>query len=163
MRWYINRYSYLIATALAMGGAWALGARVGGIAPAVAVAGVGVGMAAVQRKLRGGPSNVAGWKQLRRAIGGGTPALLFIYSDTCGACLAAQPIADGLEDELGNRADVYRLVVSENVGERARAHYKVEKVPAIILLDRRGTEIYRSEGNLPRKQEILEALKASRK
>ena len=82
MRWLVNRYSYLITTALAMGGAWALGSRMGGLAPTVAVAGVGLGLAAVQWKLRGGPSSVGSWQQAQQAIGRGTPTLLFVYSDT---------------------------------------------------------------------------------
>ena len=80
--WFVTRYSYLIGAALAMGGAWAVGARIGGIMPAVAVAGVGLGMAAIQRKLRGGPSSVTTWEQVQRAIRHGKPTLLFVYSDT---------------------------------------------------------------------------------
>ena len=80
--WFANRYSYLISAALAMGGAWAVGARIGGIVPTLAVAGVGLGMAAIQRKLRGGPSSVTSWQSVQRAIGHGKPALLFVYSDT---------------------------------------------------------------------------------
>jgi hypothetical protein len=77
MRWNLNRYSYLITTALAMGVAWLAGSRFGGPWPAVAVAGAGLGLAMVQRKLRGGASDVQAWD----ALGPG-PLLLFIYSDT---------------------------------------------------------------------------------
>ncbi len=82
MLYRLNKYSYLITAALAMGGAWAAGARLGGLVPTLAMAGVGLGMAAVQRKLRGGQSSVGNWEQINQAIGHGTPALLFIYSDT---------------------------------------------------------------------------------
>ena len=82
MLWFVNKYSYLITAALAMGGAWLAGARVGGLVPTLAVAGVGLGLAAVQRRLRGGRSNVGNWEQIERAIGQGRPALLFAYSDT---------------------------------------------------------------------------------
>ena len=78
----VNRYSYLIATGLAMGGAWLAGSRIGGPAPTLAVVGVGAAMALVQRKLRGGPSTVASWNEALGRLGGGTPTLLFIYSDT---------------------------------------------------------------------------------
>lgn len=81
MHWNINRYSYLIATAAAMAGAWALGARIGGLAPAAAVAGVGLGLAAVQRTPRGGASSVGSWQEVRRTIGRGMPSLLLVYSD----------------------------------------------------------------------------------
>ncbi len=78
----VNRYSYLITAGLAMGGAWLAGSRIGGPAPTLAVAGVGVAMALVQRKLRGGASTVATWDEALGQLGRGTPALLFIYSDT---------------------------------------------------------------------------------
>ena len=78
----VNRYSYLIATGLAMGGAWLAGSRIGGPAPALAVAGVGITMALVQRRLRGGPSTVASWNEALAQLGRGTPVLLFLYSDT---------------------------------------------------------------------------------
>jgi hypothetical protein len=80
--WNLNRYSYLITAALAMGGAWAAGARLGGAAPALGVAGVGIAMALAQRKLRGGASSVASWNDALGQVGRGTPGLLFLYSDT---------------------------------------------------------------------------------
>ena len=79
MRWNLNRYSYLITTALAMGVSWLAGSRFGGPWPAVAVAGAGLGLALVQRKLRGGASDVQAWDALGAGPG---PLLLFIYSDT---------------------------------------------------------------------------------
>ena len=81
-RFTVNRYSYLIATGLAMGGAWVVGSRFGGPAPTLAVAGVGIAMALVQRTLRGGASAVDSWNDVLRQLGHGKPALLFIYSDT---------------------------------------------------------------------------------
>ena len=82
MVWLLNRYSYLITSALVMGAAWLLGARFGGLWPAVAVAGAGLGLALVQRKLRGGSSDVSAWEELDAAPGRRQPLLLFIYSDT---------------------------------------------------------------------------------
>jgi hypothetical protein len=78
----LNRYSFLIASALAMGAAWLVGARFGGLWPSVAVAGTGLGLALVQRKLRGGASDLAAWDQLDAGSGRGEPVLLFLYSDT---------------------------------------------------------------------------------
>ena len=78
----VNRYSYLIATGLTMGGAWLAGSRLGGPAPTLAVAGVGIAMALAQRKLRGGASTVASWNEALGQLGRGTPLLLFLYSDT---------------------------------------------------------------------------------
>lgn len=82
MRAFVNRYSYVIASALAMGAAWLVGARLGGAWPSVAVAGVGLGMALVQRRLRGGASSVLTWDEVSAEVGGGRPVLLFLYSDT---------------------------------------------------------------------------------
>ncbi|MCC6176251.1 MAG: hypothetical protein IT305_13170 [Chloroflexi bacterium] len=79
---FLNRYSYLIASGLAMGGAWLTASRFGGVWPAVAVAGVGAGLALFQRQMRGGPSALASWDELSAAIGRGIPLLLFLYSDT---------------------------------------------------------------------------------
>jgi hypothetical protein len=82
MVWLLNRYSYLITSALVMGAVWLLGARVGGLWPTVAVASAGIGLALVQRKLRGGASDVSAWDDLGTAPGRSQPLLLFLYSDT---------------------------------------------------------------------------------
>ncbi len=65
---------------------------------------------------------------------------------------------DGLERELDGRAEVVRLNVAEVPGQRARERFETEKVPAVILLDGAGKEIYRTEGKLPRRRQILAAL-----
>ena len=82
MVWLLNRYSYLITSALVMGAAWLFGARFGGLWPTVAVAGTGLGMALVQRKLRGGGSAVSALDELNVDPGRRRPLLLFLYSDT---------------------------------------------------------------------------------
>ena len=79
---FVNRYSYLITSALVMGAAWLVGARFGGVWPIVAVAGSGLGLALIQRRLRGGPSDVSTLAELEGADGQRQPRLLFIYSDT---------------------------------------------------------------------------------
>jgi len=82
MLWLLNRYSFLITSALAMGLAWLLGSRFGGVWPTVAVAGAGLGLALVQRKLRGGASDLSAWNDLGAASEPRRPLLLFLYSDT---------------------------------------------------------------------------------
>ena len=64
----------------------------------------------------------------------------------------------GLERDLAGRAEVVRLNLAEEPGQRARERFGTEKVPAIILLDGAGREVYRTEGKLPRRQQIVEAL-----
>jgi hypothetical protein len=78
----LNRYSYLITTALVMGLAWLVGSRFGGPWPSVAVAGTGIGMAVIQRRLRGGASDPAALNALAEGTGTPLPLLLFIYADT---------------------------------------------------------------------------------
>ncbi len=67
-------------------------------------------------------------------------------------------MVDGLERELAGRARVIRLNVADAIGEQARDRYGVEKVPSLLQVDRSGVESYRSEGKLPRKQQVTEAL-----
>ena len=78
----LNRYSFLITSALAMGLAWLVGSRFGGPWPTVAVAGTGLGLALIQRKLRGGASDPAALNDLTDGSGPRLPLLLFIYADT---------------------------------------------------------------------------------
>lgn len=155
---FINRYSYLFTSAVVMGIAWIISARFGGIWPTVAVASTGIGLALVQRTLRGGVSDVASLDAVDQELHKGKPLLLFIYSDSCGACLATRPIVNRLEQELGDRLDVLRLNVAEDVGMQARERFETRMVPAILLLDADGVERYRAEGRLPRRRAILEAL-----
>ena len=81
MRWFLNRYSYLIFSALAIGGATALGSRLGGLAGPATVVGVGATLAVAQARLRG-PSTFQSWSKVQEAVRAGGPSLLFIYSDT---------------------------------------------------------------------------------
>ena len=67
-------------------------------------------------------------------------------------------MVDGLERELAGRATVVRLNVDDQAGAEARARFGTEKVPAIILLDADGAQRYRTEGKLPRRQAILDAI-----
>ena len=67
-------------------------------------------------------------------------------------------MVDGLERELAGRVTVVRLNVADRAGAEAHARFGLKKVPAIILLDRNGAERYRSEGKLPRRAAILDAV-----
>jgi hypothetical protein len=64
----------------------------------------------------------------------------------------------GLERKLGEAVEIIFLNVDDQAGARARQRYAVGKVPAIILLDRGGQEVYRTEGKLPRVPQIREQL-----
>jgi thiol-disulfide isomerase/thioredoxin len=157
---FINRNSYLFTSAVAMLVAWALGSRFGALWSAVAVGGVGVGLALIQRRMRGGASDVASWEGVQEEIGKGRPLLIFLFSDSCGACLATRPIVDNIERDLAGTLDVLRVNVAEAVGQEVRERFGATMVPTIIVLDEHGTERYRTEGRLPRKRAILDALAA---
>ena len=70
-------------------------------------------------------------------------------------------MVDGLERELAGRAAVVRLNVAEPAGAEAQARFQTTKVPAIILVDTDGVERYRTEGKLPRRRAILDAVDRS--
>ncbi|MGE3269171.1 MAG: thioredoxin family protein [Chloroflexota bacterium] len=158
---FINRYSYLFTSAVAMGVAWLIGARFGGLWPAAAVGGVGIGLALIQRKLRGGISDVPTWEGVQAEMQQGQPLLIYLFSDTCGACLATRPIVDSIERDLGQRLDVLRVNVADDVGAEVRERFNIKMVPTVILLDADGVERYRSEARLPRKKAIQDALDAA--
>ena len=65
---------------------------------------------------------------------------------------------DGLERELTDRVQIMRLNVAEEAGQRAQEHFGTTKLPAVVLLDGHGAELYRTQGKLPRRQQILAAL-----
>ena len=67
-------------------------------------------------------------------------------------------MVDGLERELAGRVTVVRLNVADRAGAEAHTRFGTKKVPAIILLDSNGVERYRSEGKLPRRAAILNAV-----
>ena len=67
-------------------------------------------------------------------------------------------MVDGLERELAGRVSVVRLNVADEAGAAARTRCGTQKVPALILLDRDGVQQYRTEGKLPRRKALLEAL-----
>lgn len=81
MRWFVNRYSYYIFSALAIGAATAVGSRLGGPLGPATVVGVGAALAGTQALLRGG-STVTTWAAVQEVIRRSGPTLLFVYSDT---------------------------------------------------------------------------------
>lgn len=54
--------------------------------------------------------------------------------------------------------DVIRLNVAEPPGREAFAELGVEKVPAVLLYGSEGAPLHRTEGKLPRRALIAEAL-----
>ena len=71
-------------------------------------------------------------------------------------------MVDGLERELAGRVTVVRLNVADQAGADASERFQTQKVPTIILLDADGVQHYRTEGKLPRRQAILDAVEQTR-
>lgn len=67
----------------------------------------------------------------------------------------AKPIVDGIEDELGDRAQVLRLSVVGEVGRKAASRYGVRGIPYVVVTDGEGNAVYRGAG-IPNKKAIVE-------
>ncbi len=65
----------------------------------------------------------------------------------------AKPVVDGLERELGDRAQVLRLSVSDDVGRELGMRYRVRAVPTFVLLDGAG-EVVLAQAGMPDREEI---------
>jgi thiol-disulfide isomerase/thioredoxin len=62
------------------------------------------------------------------------------------ACLAAKPVVDGLEQELGGRVTFVRVDIQTEAGEALAARYQVTGVPAFLAFDRDGRVLARTRG-----------------
>ena len=69
-------------------------------------------------------------------------------------------MVDGLERELGDRAQVIRLNVASPLGRQASARYQARVVPTFIVTDGRG-HVVLNQGGRSSKQVLLEALRAA--
>ncbi len=69
----------------------------------------------------------------------------------------AKPVVDGLEKELGDRAQVLRLSVSDDTSAELAARFGVRAVPTFVLLDGSGEQVLVQVG-LPKRDEIVEAV-----
>ena len=69
----------------------------------------------------------------------------------------AKPVVDGLERELGERAQVLRLSVTDETSAQLAARFGVRAVPTFVLLDGDGEPIL-SQVGIPKREEIVEAV-----
>ena len=65
----------------------------------------------------------------------------------------AKPVVDGLERELGERAQVLRLSVSDRISAELAGRYGVRGVPTFVLLDGAGEAVLKQVG-MPDRAEI---------
>lgn len=63
-------------------------------------------------------------------------------------CLVAKPMVDGLERDLGDRAQVIRLDVYTGLGQQMAARYGVRGVPTFVVLDGEGN-VHQVSGGIP--------------
>ncbi|NLF02593.1 MAG: thioredoxin family protein [Anaerolineales bacterium] len=71
----------------------------------------------------------------------------------------AKPVVDGLERELGDRMQVLRVSVMDDVGSQLAARYSVRSVPTSVLLDGSGEVVLRQVGT-PQREDVEAALAA---
>jgi len=69
----------------------------------------------------------------------------------------AKPVVDGIERELGDKAQVLRLNVMDGVGGQLAARYGVRGVPTLVVLDGAGNVVYVKTGS-PNRGEIIAAV-----
>ena len=77
------------------------------------------------------------------------PLLVIVYSDMCVACLAAKPAIDDLEQELNKVSKVIRVNVTSELGRYLRSEHNSGLVPAFLVFDSGGREIWRYNGSVP--------------
>lgn len=67
----------------------------------------------------------------------------------------AKPIVDGLEKDLGDKADVIRLNAMTSIGRQAAAHFGARGLPTLVLVDGNG-EVVLTQVGIIRSSAILE-------
>jgi len=71
----------------------------------------------------------------------------------------SNPIVDGLEKKLTDKAGVIRLDIFSQVGRQAAARYGVRGVPTLVVVDGNGEIVY-GEVGLPRPGQVIEQVDA---
>ena len=66
----------------------------------------------------------------------------------------AKPVVDGLEREVGERAQVLRLSVTDRVGEELAIRYGVRGIPTLVLLDGAG-RVMLTQAGIPNREEVV--------
>jgi hypothetical protein len=69
----------------------------------------------------------------------------------------AKPVVDGIERELGGKAQVVRLNVMDGVGGQLALRYGARGVPTVLVLDGAGEVVYAKTGS-PNRGEIIAAV-----
>ncbi len=57
--------------------------------------------------------------------------------------MAQKPVSDQLEADLGERANMLRVSIHTDLGQQLGAQYNFESTPLFVVLDAKGSEIWR--------------------
>jgi len=71
-------------------------------------------------------------------------------------------VVDGLERKLEGKLDVARIDIESESGQEIARKYRIAGVPAFVVLDPKGTILYRQVGGRPDANEIERRIGALR-
>lgn len=74
-------------------------------------------------------------------------------------CLAAKPVVNGIEEDLGETVPVIRLDIGSDVGKSVADRFGVRGVPTTIVLDGAGQVVHRESG-IPSREEVVASARA---
>ena len=107
--------------------------------------------------LRPGDSNVATEAAAQVVITSGSPVFVELFSNSCTACLASQPIVRSLEGELDDDVQILKLNVMDSMASQMIRDYRAYLTPTFVVIGRDGEIVWRQSGGLLDKGEALEA------
>ncbi|MDL1924495.1 hypothetical protein FBQ95_17990 [Chloroflexi bacterium CFX3] len=87
---------------------------------------------------------ISGLADVEARLGGGTPAVIELYSEYCLGCMAQAADVLALEQALGAQAAVLRLSIHTEVGRALWERYNGESTPTFIILNGEGREVGRT-------------------
>ena len=106
--------------------------------------------------LRNGNSSISSTDEVKGVLTRGEPTVLMFYSDYWILCLSVKPVVDRLEKSLDGEAKLIRLNLGEPVGKESWSEYTLKVVPAFVVFDSNGREVWRQEGQIPDTRRIIE-------
>ena len=88
--------------------------------------------------------------------GAKTPVLVDFFATWCGPCKMLAPVLESVQDEIGEKAKIYKLDVDE--GMEVAKRFGIMSVPTMIIF-KNGEEVERLVG-LRSKSEIISTIEA---
>ena len=70
-------------------------------------------------------------------------------------CLSIKPVVNRMEQSLKGEAKLIRLNLRESVGRELWNTYTLTVVPAFVIFDAKGLEVWRQEGKYPDTHQII--------